>query len=583
MARIAIPKLESRHRRLIGYIKENRLRLLLAMVCMLVVASSQAASAWLIQPVLDEVFVNKNGEALRLLPLAVILIFFLRGVGMYGQEFLMEGVGQRIIRKLRNDLYDRILDLPLAFFHRERTGVLMSRITNDVNIVKAMVSTAVTGALKDAFTILGLTILIFYMDWQLALIALVILPLAFYPVVEFGRRVRRVSTGVQQAMADLSAFLHETFAGSRIVKAFGMEPYEKGRFSQKTSRLYKLEMRAVVARSLSSPVMEFLGGLGVALIIWYGGFRVINGTSTVGTFFSFMAAVLMLYDAVKKLSKLNNALQEGLAAADRIFDIVERKSEIEDPVTPRPVATGSHRVTFEDVFFRYDDAMVLKNIQLDVQAGEILALVGMSGGGKTSLVNLIPRFYDVSRGRLSIDGINIRDLSLVDLRRQIAIVSQEPILFDDTVGNNIAYGDPDAPTEEIVRVARDAYAYDFIQQFPDGFDTPIGELGGRLSGGERQRICIARALLKNAPILILDEATAYLDAEAEQLVKKALENLMVGRTAFIIAHRLSTIGYAHRIVVLSDGRIVEEGKHSDLLSLGGEYAKLYQMQFKDGN
>jgi len=583
MARIAIPKLESRHRRLIGYIKENRLRLLLAMVCMLVVASSQAASAWLIQPVLDEVFVNKNGEALRLLPLAVILIFFLRGVGMYGQEFLMEGVGQRIIRKLRNDLYDRILDLPLAFFHRERTGVLMSRITNDVNIVKAMVSTAVTGALKDAFTILGLTILIFYMDWQLALIALVILPLAFYPVVEFGRRVRRVSTGVQQAMADLSAFLHETFAGSRIVKAFGMEPYEKGRFSQKTSRLYKLEMRAVVARSLSSPVMEFLGGLGVALIIWYGGFRVINGTSTVGTFFSFMAAVLMLYDPVKKLSKLNNALQEGLAAADRIFDIVERKSEIEDPVTPRPVATGSHRVTFEDVFFRYDDAMVLKNIQLDVQAGEILALVGMSGGGKTSLVNLIPRFYDVSRGRLSIDGINIRDLSLVDLRRQIAIVSQEPILFDDTVGNNIAYGDPDAPTEEIVRVARDAYAYDFIQQFPDGFDTPIGELGGRLSGGERQRICIARALLKNAPILILDEATAYLDAEAEQLVKKALENLMVGRTAFIIAHRLSTIGYAHRIVVLSDGRIVEEGKHSDLLSLGGEYAKLYQMQFKDGN
>lgn len=577
-----IPELESRHRHLIAYIKENKLRLLLAMVCMLVVAASQAASASLIKPVLDEVFVKRNGQALRLIPLAVILIFFLRGLGMYGQQFLMEAVGQRIIRKLRNDLYDHIQDLPLAFFHKERTGVLMSRITNDVNIIKAMVSTAVTGALKDSFTILGLGIWIFYLDWKLALIAIVVLPLAFYPVIEFGRRVRRVSTGVQEGMADLNAFLHETFSGIRIVKAFGMESYEKKRFFERTKQLFDLEIRAVIARSLSSPIMEFLAGFGIALIIWYGGSRVIDGTSTVGTFFSFMAAVLMLYDPVKKLSKLNNALQEGLAAVDRIYDIIERKSDIEDPQSPRAIDPGSHRVTFDKVSFKYDDALVLNDIRLDVRAGEILALVGMSGGGKTSLVNLIPRFYDVSQGRLLIDNVDIRHVSLSDLRKQIAIVTQDPILFNDTVGNNIAYGNTNASFEEIERVAQAAYAYDFIQEFPGKFDTPIGELGSRLSGGEKQRICIARALLKDAPILILDEATSSLDAASEQLVQKALENLMEGRTTFIIAHRLSTIGYAHRIVVISGGRIVEEGTHEDLIALEGEYHKLYQMQFSNG-
>jgi len=582
MARPIMPKLESRHRQLIVYIKENRFRLILAMACMLVVAASQATSAWLIKPVLDEIFVGRNTQMLRFIPLAVVVIFFLRGLGMYGQEFLMEAVGQRIIRRLRNDLYDRIQDLPLAFFHKERTGVLMSRITNDVNIVKAMVSTAVTGALKDAFTILGLAGVILYLDWKLAFIALIVLPLGFYPVVEFGRRVRRVSTGVQEAMANLSAFLHETFAGSRIVKAFGMESYEKQRFFERTKALFNLEIKAVIARSLSSPVMEFLGGLGLALVIWYGGFRVINGTSTVGTFFAFMSAVLMLYDPVKKLSKLNNALQEGLAAVDRIYDIVERESDIKDPTAPRALPTGFHHVMFDNVSFGYDEALVLRDIRLDVKAGEVLAIVGMSGGGKTSLVNLIPRFYDVRAGRILIDDIDIRDVSLSDLRRQIAIVTQDPILFNDTLRSNIAYGRPDASFEEIEEVARAAYAYDFISQFPDRFDTSVGELGSRLSGGEKQRICIARALLKNAPILILDEATSSLDAEAESVVQKALENLIAGRTTFIIAHRLSTIGYAHRIVVLADGRIVEEGTQEELLALDGEYTKLYRMQFANG-
>jgi len=518
---------------------------------------------------------------LKIIPLVVILIYFLRGLGMYGQDYLMNYVGENIIKDLRNDLYNCIQDLPIAFFHKEQTGVLMSRITNDVNIIKTMVSTAVTGSLKDSFTIVGLTFVIFYRDWKMALFAFIILPVAFFPIVEFGRRVRKISTGWQEAMADLNSFLHETIAGNKIVKAFGMESYEKKRFSNKTLDLFKLEMKGVIARSLSSPIMEFLGGLGIAFIIWYGGYKVITGSSTAGTFFSFMAAVLMLYDPVKKLSGLNNAVQQGLAAADRVFDIIEMESDIKERKDAIAIQRGPHRVTFENVFFKYDDVMVLKDINLDVKAGEVLALVGMSGGGKTSLVNLIPRFYEVSRGAIRIDGIDIRDVSISSLRDQMAIVTQEPILFNDSVRNNIAYGKWNATDKEIIKASEAAYAYDFIQNFPKKFDTNIGELGGRLSGGEKQRICIARALLKNAPILILDEATSSLDAEAEMLVQKALENLMKGRTTFVIAHRLSTIDYADRIVVIVNGRVEEEGKQEELISMQGEFFKLYQMQYSN--
>ncbi len=551
------------------------------MLCMLVIAAASSATAFLVKPVLDDIFFNKNTTMLKIIPLAVVVIYLLRGLGMYGQDYFMNYVGESIIQHLRNDLYGRIQDLPISFFHREKTGVLMSRITNDVNIIKTMVSTAVTGSLKDSFTIIGLTFVIFYRDWKMALFAFIILPIAFFPVVEFGKRVRRISTGCQEAMADLNTFLHETFTGNKIVKAFGMESYEKERFFDKALELFRLEMKNVVAKSLSSPVMEFLGGLGIAFIIWYGGYKVITGSSTAGTFFSFMAAVLMLYDPVKKLSGLNNAVQQGLAAADRIFDIIETESDIKEKKNPVSIERGPHRVTFENVYFKYDDTMVLKDINLDVNAGEILALVGMSGGGKTSLVNLIPRFYDVTRGAIKISGIDIRDASLFSLRDQMGIVTQEPILFNDSIRNNIAYGNKDATDSAIMAAAQAAYAYDFIQAFPNKFDTNIGELGGRLSGGEKQRICIARALLKDAPILILDEATSSLDTESEMLVQKALENLMKGRTTFVVAHRLSTIDYADRIVVIVDGRIVEEGKQEDLVSMKGEFFKLYQMQYSN--
>jgi subfamily B ATP-binding cassette protein MsbA len=340
-------------------------------------------------------------------------------------------------------------------------------------------------------------------------------------------------------------------------------------------------MKAVVARSLSAPIMEFLGGIGVAFIIWYGGSKVIAGTSTPGTFFSFMTAVIMLYEPVKKLSKLNNSIQQGLAATDRVFDIIDKESDIREHHNPVDIKPGLHRVTFKNVFFKYDNAMVLEDINLDVKAGEILALVGMSGGGKTSLVNLIPRLYDVTEGSILIDGIDIRKASISSLRNQIAIVTQDPILFNDTIRNNISYGNHNASNKDIERVAKAAYAYNFIQRLPDKFDASIGELGGRLSGGEKQRICIARALLKDAPILILDEATSSLDSEAETLVQKALENLMRGRTTFVIAHRLSTISYAQRIIVIIGGKIVEEGDQNELIARQEEYYKLYQMQFNN--
>jgi len=560
----------------------NRFRLIGGMAFSLLIAATTATIPFLLKPVLDDIFINKEAAMLKVIPVVVILLYLFRGIGLYGQEYMMSYVGQSIIRRLRSALYDHIQDMPLSFFHKEKTGVLMSRITNDVNIVKTMVSTAITGALRDAFTIAGLTGVIFYRDWKMALFAIVILPAAFYPIVEFGRRVRRVSTGCQEAMAEMNAFLHETLAGNKIVKAFSRESYEKKRFSEKNFNLFRLEMRAVVARSLSSPVMEILGGIGIAFIIWYGGSRVIAGTHTAGTFVSFLGAVLLLYDPVKKLSHLNNSIQQGLAAVDRIFDILETPSNIIEAENPFEMQKGSHRVAYRGVFFKYADATILKNINLDVNAGEILAVVGTSGGGKTSLVNLIPRFYDVSGGCMEINGVDLRKVGIASLRSQIAIVTQEPILFNDSVGNNIAYGKPEASDAEIEKAAKAAYAYDFIVNFPEGFDTMIGELGARLSGGEKQRICIARALIKDAPILILDEATSSLDTEAEMLVQKALDNLMKGRTTFVIAHRLSTIAYADRIIVISGGKIIEAGKHDDLMARKGEYYKLYQLQFDNG-
>lgn len=550
---------------------------------MAITAGTAAAIALIVKPALDDIFVKKDIQKLIIIPLALMTIYFVRGLASYGQAYLMNYVGQSIIRRLRNNLYECISELSLAFFQKEKTGVLMSRITNDVNIIKMMVSEFVTRIIRDVLTILVLIGVIFYRDWQMALIAIIILPLAFFPIFIFGKIVRRVSRRVQETVADLNTFLHETFAGNKIVKAFGMEAYETKRFSRMTLQLFRIEMKAVVAKELSSPVMEIITGLCVAFIIWFGGTRVMHGTTTIGTFFSFMTAAFMLYEPVRKLNKVNNMVQEGLAATDRVFDVIEAESDIKEISNPITIASQPHRVRFESVSFKYVKKHVLNDINIDVKPGEVLAIAGMSGGGKSSLVNLIPRFYDVTMGTIYIDDTDIRHASISSLRKQIAIVTQEPILFNDTVKNNIAYGNKDADENDIIEAAKAAYAYDFIQGFPEKFETNIGELGSRLSGGEKQRICIARALLKNAPILILDEATSSLDAESEMVVQRALENLMKGRTTFVIAHRLSTIGYADRIIVIVDGNVVEQGKQEELLARKGEFYKLYMMQFGNGN
>ena len=547
--------------------------------CSLIISLATTATGYLIKPVIDDIFVNKDTTGLVMLPLLVIGVYLMKALGTYGQEFFMNYVGEDIIRRLRNQLYDRIQDLPLSFFQKERTGTLMSRITNDVNILKSMVSTAVTGSLRDLSTIIGLTAVIFYLNWRMAILAFVVLPIAFLPVFILGQKVRRVSTGCQQAMAELSAFLHETLSGTKIVKAFGMETHEKKRFFDQTRRIFRLELKGVMVRSLASPIMEFFGGLGVAFVIWYGGSEVIDGKTTPGTFMSFLACVLLIYDPVRKLSQINNTIQQGMAAADRVFDVVEKQSDIQDPADPKPMPLTPNELSFENVRFSYGEQEVLKGIDLVVNKGQVLALVGMSGGGKSTLANLIPRFFDVTGGRICIDGTDIRQFALSDLRQQISIVTQEPILFNETVYDNIAYGRPGATREQIEDAAKSAFAHDFIRRFPNDYSTRIGELGGRLSGGEKQRLCIARALIKDAPILILDEATSSLDSEAEAVVQKALGNLMRGRTTVVIAHRLSTIAGADHIAVIVNGQIVEEGDHDSLLSANGEYYKLYQAQF----
>lgn len=565
-----------------GMVQSHWRLLAFSMFCMLVNSLATPAMAYLVKPAVDKIFVNKDVAMLKLMPLAVVLVFSVNGLADYGRTYLMSKVGRSIIRDLRNLLYNRILDLPLSFFQANKTGALMSRVTNDVNIVSSMVSTAVTNSVRDILKVFWLIGLIFYLDWKMACLAIIIFPVAFYPIFEFGRRARKISTKTQEAMASMSAFLQETFTGAKIVKAFGMEDFEKDRFAGETRRLLRMELKEVVISAISSPLMEFIGGLAIAAVMFYGGSRVIEGESSPGTFFSFMTATMMLYDPVKKISKINISIQKGLAATDRIFDIIERESTIVQASNAIPLPKSPHHVVFENVCFQYGgdhSPPVLQNINIRSDAGEVIALVGTSGGGKTTLVNLIPRFYDVSGGSIRIDDYDLRDLTIESLRAQIATVTQEPILFNDTVRNNIRYGNLDADDADVERAARAAYAYDFVQRFPKGFDTTIGELGSRLSGGEKQRICIARAILKDAPILILDEATSALDSESEHWVQKALVNLMKGRTTFMIAHRLSTIMHANRIMVLVRGQIAEEGTHDELMTREGEYYKLYQMQF----
>jgi subfamily B ATP-binding cassette protein MsbA len=568
-------------KRLLQLAKPHGAKFILAMFCMLIVGAMTSSLAFLVKPAMDEIFLKKNADMLIWIPVIVILIYFIKGICNYTQTILMSFIGQRVVADLRNKLYKQIQVQSLSFFTKNPTGLLMSRITNDVGSIQGAVSEALTSLMKDTFTILCLMFVVLYRDWQLGIIAMLVFPLTAYPIAKFGKKMRSIATRTQVTMGSLTTLLQETISGTRIVKAFSMEEYENQRFARENEHLFKLALKSVSVSAVSSPFMEFLGGLGIATIIFYGGYQVIKGISTPGTFFSFLTALFMLYDPVRKLTNVNNTIQQGIAGAKRVFGIIDIVPDIRNSVTATDLPKISTGIDIQNVTFAYEETPVLKNINLSIKAGEVVAFVGMSGGGKTTLVNLIPRFYDVTEGRILIDGSDIREVTIESLRGQIAIVTQQTILFNDTVRNNIAYGNIEETEENIIQAAKAANAHDFIMNLPDGYDTVIGEQGAKLSGGERQRISIARALLKDAPILILDEATSSLDTEAEIEVQDALENLMKGRTTLIIAHRLSTIRNAHRIIVLANGEIMEEGTHESLMEKRREYFRFYTMQFKD--
>src|SRR5687767_7552718 len=545
---------------------------------MIVYGAASAGLVRQIQRILDAVLPRR--EALVATIVTILALYFAKGVGAYISGYLMTDVGQRVVRDIRDRLFRHILGQSAAFFSVNTSGRLMSRITNDVAQVQRAVSETIGDLTRESLAIIGFAGLLFYYDARLALVCLTGAPLVVYPLVRLGQRVRRTTRRSQEALEQMSHVSAEAFTGHRIVKAFGAEDRETAKFERASDHYYRTSIKVSSALSALPPLMEFIGGIAFVTALWYGSESIAAKRLSTGEFVAFITALFMMYGPAKKLSRVNADLQQARAAGERIFEILETHSEVTETPTAAALQPFSRAVEFRNVCFSYAgaDAATLRGVTFTVRAGQTLAIVGRSGAGKTTLVNLIPRFYDVSSGAITIDGHDVREVKLKSLRAQVGIVTQETVLFDDTIANNIAYGAAQATPEQIEAAARAAHAHEFVSVLPQKYQTRIGERGQRLSGGQRQRLAIARALLKNAPILILDEATSALDTEAELLVQDALATLMLNRTSFVIAHRLSTIMRADAIVVLERGRIVEIGRHDDLLNRDGVYASLYKMQ-----
>ena len=587
--------------RLLRFVRPYLGKFLLATVCMAFSALFDGVTLAMIVPLADKVLTNKkiiiptklplfwegfidklnNLSAVTLLnymAIGIIILFFLKGIFGFLQGYMMSDIGQLVVRDIRAKLYAKLQTLSLEYFTRKRGGELISRITNDVKVVENAVSYGSTDLVYQTLQIIIFLFVTFFIYFKLALVSIILVPLISLPIIKVGHVLRKLSKRSQERMADINSLLYETIIGTRIVKAFNMEDYEIRKFNQINHDYYKISMKSIKRLLILSPSTEFLGCIAGIFVFFWGGKEVIAGKLSFGVFGLFLGSLLSLIRPFKKLSNVNSLNQQAVAASERIYEVLETEQTVVEKTDAIELGGFKNSVVFEGVWFNYGEQEILKDINLGVEKGSMLAIVGPSGTGKTTLVDLIPRFYDPKKGRILIDGIDIREVSLRSLRQQIGIVTQETILFNDTIRANIAYGKTGASQKEIEQAAVQAHAHDFIKQMPSGYETIIGDRGMKLSGGERQRIAIARALLKNSPILILDEATSQLDSEAERVVQEALDRLVQGRTVFVIAHRLSTVRNAQRIIVVDKGRIAEHGSHSELLNREGLYRRLYQLQ-----
>ncbi|HEX3177580.1 MAG TPA: ABC transporter transmembrane domain-containing protein [Methylomirabilota bacterium] len=570
------------YRRLFPYLRPYVGILVLGGALAVVVAAMEGAIAWLVKPAMDGIFIRRDVTMLRVLPLLLFGAYLVKAAARYGQSYLMAAVGERVIAAVRRALYRHIHTMPLSFFTDVHSADLMSRIVTDVNRLARVSSTVMVMAVRQIAMVIALVVVMLVREWRLAVIALVVFPFVGIAVRSIGRRLYRINKRSQEKIAELNVLLHEAFAGTKIVKAFGREAHEAGRFDRVNDRLLALALKDHRTDELTDPLMEVLAALGIMGALWYGGHQVIVGAMTAGDFFSFTAAVALLYGPVRQLSRIMNTVQQSTSSVERVFEVLDTPPAIADRPGARHLETFADGIRFERVSFRYPGttAPTLRDIDLDIRKGDVVAFVGMSGAGKSTLMDLLPRFHDVSEGRITIDGHDLREVTQASLRAQIGLVTQETFLFSDSIYDNIAYGRPDATRADVARAARQAHAEEFVAACPDGYATLVGERGVRLSGGQRQRLAIARAFLKDPPILILDEATSDLDAESEFMVQQALTELMRGRTVLVIAHRLATVRNADRIVVVHEGRIAETGRHDELLAHDGLYRRLYALQME---
>ncbi|HDQ26353.1 MAG TPA: ABC transporter ATP-binding protein [bacterium] len=571
--------------RLLQYVKPYLPRLFMTFGVMVVAAALTALSFYIIKPVIDKILANPDKEEalryIKILPIGIILVYGFKGIFLFLQHYLINWISNRIILDIRDILYRHVTGLSMRFFNSQKTGTLISRITNDVSLVHGALANVLGNIIGAFLNIAGLVGLMFYLNWKLTLIAIVVFPLAVYPITKFGKRMRMAARGMQEKMGDITSVLNESFNGIRIVKAFGMEEYERKRFAADLRKFFDYDMKAVRAVALASPIMETIGAAGIAAIVFVAGQAVIGGELTAGTFFAFVAALTGLYPQAKKLNDMNNVIQRAIAAAERVFSTLDTKPDVVDSENAVELTAFNSSIEFRDVRFSYNKGdETLKGLNFTIKKGQVFAVIGPSGAGKSTTADLLSRFYDPDSGAILIDGKNLREIKLSSLRDMIGIVTQETILFNDTIKSNIAYGKPGIDEDELIAAAKAANAHNFIMEQPEKYETLIGDRGVRLSGGQRQRLAIARAILKNPPILILDEATSSLDSESEILVQDALNNLMKNRTTFVIAHRLSTVRNADRIIVIDGGMITEEGVHEGLYAKGGVYTRIYNLQFK---